>query len=510
MTKENALSGPEDARNGRRPPQRTHVSLRAKVADVIVVAMLGLLGSALTSGSVVFSSNMPNIVLITTDDQTLATMWVLDNVRVRIGGNGTTYTQYYGSFPLCCPMRATLMTGQYAHNHGVDQNGGGKGGGYREFRTGGSGETNSLPVWLQDAGYRTGFLGKFMNGYAGYAKRASMTPPPGWDDWRASISGNYRRTALNVNGHREKLGGEYKTAQYGDIAVDRINQFAAGAEPYFFWVALNAPHTGGPREPGDPKRVGSANVQPKYRDTYAGRSIPTGTGFNEADISDKPRHIRAAAKMDKELRSDLREAYTQQLEALESVDDTVNRILNAVSKSGEGSNTVVMFTSDNGYFYGEHRIKAGKVLPYEPSAHLPLLVKGPGFAPGATSSNPRSDVDLAATIVDIAGATPGRTLDGTSLKTPVGDSRPILHEGKANNSAGVKHNIVWYSAIRTPDWLYSRYEYTDGGQSNELYRLTDDPNQLRSLHKDPAFENKRQQLADRLADIENCSGDACP
>jgi N-acetylglucosamine-6-sulfatase len=439
----------------------------------------------------------PNIVVLMTDDQTLDSMAVMPKTRALIGGEGTTFTRSFVNYSLCCPSRSTLYTGQYAHNHGVITNTPPLGG-FTRLDT-----TNWLPLWLQAAGYRTMHVGKFLNGYG---RDAPPSVPPGFSDWHGTVDPStysYYDYTVFENGVPRTYPGVYSTDFIATRADELIAAAAPAAQPFFMSVAFVAPHSGQPREADDPPGIATPAVAPKYANAFASLPLPTPPSFNEADMSDKPLALQARPAITAVRALRVQEAYQQRLESLLSVDDAVESIVSALRGTGELDNTLILFTSDNGFFAGEHRVATGKVLAYEPSIRLPLLMRGPGVPVGATAGQLVTNADLAPTILDAAEAKPGRVEDGRSLLELVGDpgvewGRELLLEG--GNAQGLT-----FTGLRNYRWKY--IEHTDG--EVELYDLERDPYELQSLHPDPAFAGIKALLAARLAILRSCAGRTC-
>ena len=350
-----------------------------------------------------------------TDDQTFESIASMPYIRA-LADRGTKFTNYHASFPLCCPSRATTLTGQYAHHHGVWRNGGPEGG-YTAFEPGAG---NSLSVWLQDAGYKTMMVGKFLNGYD-----VGDGVPPGWDRWRVwnrSTDGNSRYHDVPLvyeDGTVHQTTG-YSTLTYRKQATQLVDESADG-QPWFMWLAFNAPHSSMDADPDDLPQRPSPSPAVQDRDAFEGTKAPAfGRAlFNEADVSDKPRFLATLPKMSPAMVRAVNESYSQQLETLQSVDRAIGGIEARLAATGQLGNTVIAFTSDNGLYYGEHRIAAGKNSAYTASSRLPLVVAGPGFGSAVVDGSPRLNTDLAPTFLDLASATPGRAMDGVSLR-PVG------------------------------------------------------------------------------------------
>ena len=440
----------------------------------------------------------PNIVVIMTDDQTAESMRVMPGVRSSLGAAGTTFDRAYASTALCCPSRATLFTGQYMHNHGVLGNRPPEGG-YGRLDT-----SNYLPGWLQRAGYHTIHIGKFLNRYG--QDNPPSEVPPGWNEWYASIdlsTYQYSGYQLNENG---VLGtyARYQTDEYSDRAVDAVGRLARETAPFFLSVGYLAPHSGGPRDADDPPGILTPRPAERHRDLYAAAALPRSAAFDEADVSDKPGFIRRRPRLSPARQAAIEESYRQRLESLRAVDEGVVRIVGALRAAGELDNTLIVFTSDNGFLHGEHRVPYGKVVVYEPSVAVPLVMRGPGVPRAARRRQLVVNADLAPTILEAAGATPGRVQDGRSLFGVLSDrgrewGRELLFEGPSGFDA------VAYSALRNQRYLYVEYE---SGQS-ELYDMARDRHQLQSLHREPALAGLRARLAARLAALQVCSGSSC-
>ncbi|MGH3011078.1 MAG: sulfatase family protein [Gaiellaceae bacterium] len=438
----------------------------------------------------------PNVLVIMTDDQTLESLRVMSNVKRLLRDRGATFRSSFVTYALCCPSRATFLTGQYAHNHGVLGNRP-PNGGYEKLD-----HTNTLPVWLQDAGYYTAHLGKYLNGYG---RRDPTEIPPGYDEWRGSVDPTTYRFydyTLNENGRLVTYESAYQTDLYARKAARIIRRRAPSARPFFLWVAFLAPHGGGPREPGDPVGQGTPVPAPRHRHAFDSEPLPRPPGFNEAHVSDKPVGIRNRPLLGPRRIRAVRENYRQRLESLLAVDEAVARLVGALRSSRELDDTLVIFTSDNGFFHGEHRVPSGKILPYEPSIRVPLIMRGPGIPAGLRVNQRVANIDLAPTIVDAAGATPGRIMDGRSLLPVI--ARPNISLGRdllIERGPGVGT----FTAVRAPNYFYAEY----GNGEQELYDLVRDPYELRSRHADPAYAAIRENLAERLAHLRACNGLAC-
>jgi N-acetylglucosamine-6-sulfatase len=446
----------------------------------------------------------PNIVVLMTDDQTATSVSAMPKTQALLGERGTTFTRSFANYALCCPSRATLYTGQYSHNHGVLSNGL-PSGGYSRLD-----KSNWLPLWLQAAGYRTMHVGKFLNGYG-----AGVTPPtevpPGFNDWHGTVDPSTYRFygyTVNENGTLRTYGaaGEpdfYSTDFFARRANELIAAAAPSSQPFFMSVAFVAPHSGLPAEPDDPSGLATPAVAPRHANAFATVALPLTPSWNEADVSDKPVAMQLRRPISFERAGAIQEGYTQRLESLLAVDDAVESILAGLRAAGELDDTLILFTSDNGFFHGEHRVPAGKLLPYEPSIRLPLYMRGPGVPEGATRRQLVTNADLSPTILDAADAPAGRPQDGRSLFNLLEDpsaqwGRELLLEGGTNQG-------LTFTGLRNYRWKY--IEHATG--EVELYDLERDPDELVSVHADPALAGLRAAMAGRLAALRACVGPTC-
>jgi N-acetylglucosamine-6-sulfatase len=367
------------------------------------------------------AAERPNIVVVATDDQDAASVNppVMPHVTRLLGRHGTSFDDAVASGPLCCPSRATFLTGQYGHSNGVLWN---NPGGYADLRE----KANTLPVWLERAGYRTAHVGRYLNGYresVGDTNRAA----PGWNEWHTVLDpASYYSYVLRANGHAIHYGNRdhhHLTRVLTRAAVGVVERYAPSRAPLFLVVDHLAPHRSGVPSP----RCGTyPTPDPRDRDAFADEPLPMAPSFNEPDVADKPSFVRARPGISAAGVAEVTREHRCRLASLRSVDRGVARIYDALRAVGEHDDTVFVFTSDNGWLAGQHRVPGGKVLPYEESLRVPLLVRLPerirGPAPLVRSSGaPVANIDLAPTLLELARARPCapsgrcRVLDGRSL-----------------------------------------------------------------------------------------------
>jgi N-acetylglucosamine-6-sulfatase len=477
-----------------------------------VAVLVGMCGLVLASSSIAgekapgqVSQNRlqkrPNVVVLMTDDQTLESLRVMRNVDRLLARQGATLTQSVVSLALCCPSRATFLTGQYAHNHRVLSNVAPKGG-YRRLD-----HSTTLPVWLRRGGYYTAHVGKYLNGY-GLTRPREV--PSGWSEWYGAVDPStyrYWGFTMNENGKlvRYSRRTDYQTDVVARRAVDVIGRRAPKRQPFFLSVGFVAPHSGGPRELDDPPALKTPAPAARHRDRFLFEPLPTPPSFNEEDVRDKPLTVRRRPQLNDFQIGALTEAYQQELESLLAVDEAVGRIVAALQRAGDLQKTLIVLTSDNGYFHGEHRIPSGKVFLYDPALRVPLVVRGPGIPPGQRIDDLVANIDLAPTIADAANVTPLRIVDGRSLlpllqKGIRPPPRTILIEAPPSE---VPRQV--FAGVRTSQHLYASY----GSGDQELYDLAADPYQLASLHRDPAQAALVAELSLRLEQLKTCAGVSC-
>jgi arylsulfatase A-like enzyme len=463
----------------------------------------------------------PNIVLIMDDDQSVNLQKFLTKTNAAIAAKGVTFDNSFVNYSLCCPSRSTMLTGQYAHNHGVRGNQL-PAGGYAKLRlTLG----NTLPVWLQRAGYYTAHIGKFLNGYGRDAPDTDV--PPGWNEWYGSlddpdgfIGGTYTAYGytLNENGQIVHYGSTpdavdpptYQTDVYSQKAADFIRRVAPGRKPFYLSIAPRDPH--GEAQGACACAGNNPRAAPRYEGTLNGLTAPRDPSFNEANVSDKPSPIKNLPSLTPAQIANVDARYRARAEAVLGVDDLVQNVVSTLKASGELKNTVLMFTSDNGFFHGEHRVPSGKVRVYEPSIRVPLLIRAPGMPKNVHRRQPVGNVDLAPTILDFAKAKPGRKEDGTSLVPIMEHKRDF--PGRAldletyfvpDDTEDPEDPPTNYQGVRTDRYLYA--VYGDGEQ--ELYDLRTDPFELQNESGNPVYAPAQSALQRLLSFEAPCAGRTC-
>ena len=531
--------------------------MRWGMVTFVALAVLAVTSPADARPVAAAKDGRPNILVVMTDDQAATDVAKMPNVRRLLAERGTTFANAVDSFPLCCPARATFLTGQYAHNHGVLGN-------FHPYGWYGMKQRgNILPAWLQRVGYRTALVGKWLNGYG--ARDAHGEVPAGFDIWRGLLdvsAYDYFNFVMNHDGELRSWGdpvfarklvefakievipnpsgiagviarltdvfgpppytdfGSEDPEDYSPDVTGRITEGLVRAErrsrkPFFIWWTPAAPHredvatTLMGREGRDPR------PPPRHEAASARQRLPRPASFNEPDLADKPSNMRTfAPSLTEEQIRQLQLDYEGRIGSLLAVDDHVKRLVDTLRATDQLENTLIVFLSDNGWLQGEHRIPGDKFLPYDESLRVPLIMRGPGVPAGRVVRGQVSNIDFAPTLLDVARARAGRTIDGVSLVPALRDARgrpdralqieaprPLFEDPVPANQ--------WdrpYKGVRTDRYTY--VVYTETGEQ-ELYDRRRDPAQLRNVAAEARYARVKARLAARLERLDDCKGRTC-
>src|SRR5918997_3196673 len=458
----------------------------------------------------------PNIVFILTDDLDYASAQKMPRIGALLRERGASFENAFASQSLCCPSRATILTGLYAHNSGIKGNRP-PDGGFEVFRDEGL-EEETIATRLQAGGYQTAFFGKYLNGYPSPDDPSYV--PVGWDEWYGELERydpyDYQ---INENGEVVSYGSEeedFFTDVLSDKATDFVGQAAPEDRPFFAYVNPTAPH-----EPAIPAE--------RPRGAFAEEKAPRSPSFDEEDISDKPSWIRDGERFSEEEVSQTDELYRRRLESMLAVDEMLASLVEELEAVGELDNTYIFFTSDNGFHLGTHRLGHGKKTPYEEAAHVPLFVRGPGVPAGSAVKNLVLNNDLAPTFAELAGVefpVDGRSLvpllrgeeppswrssvlleaflDGKSARQKSDEVEDDEEGAGENTDEGNRTDRTAFQAVRTKTHKYVEHENGE----RELYDLRADPYELDNLYEgaDPAV---LEDLKARLDALKSCSESGC-
>lgn len=489
----------------------------------IVILAVTSCGSAHSS---TVGNRQPNIVLILTDDMTLADLEYMPETTKLIADQGASFSQYLVSMSLCCPSRVCILRGQYPHNSQIVGNKPPAGGFQKMYDLGL--EESTVAVWLQEQGYRTALIGKYLNGYPGAAGPTYI--PPGWNEWYVPAGDELMNDFayqgfnyfLNENGEIVQYGNapeDYTTDVFAGKAIDFIQRSGEAGQPFFVYAATYAPH-----RPSIPA--------PRHAGLFEDIQLPASPSINEEDISDKSRFFGRNPLLTDEQVEDLRRQYRLRIQSLQAVDEMVAAVYAALEETGQLDNTYIFFTSDNGYHLGEHRLLAGKNTPFEEDIRVPLLVRGPGIRASAVIDELTGNIDLAPTFAELAGVTPPDFVDGRSLvpllknqivfswregyllrrEASVDETvslDPVLSlqpPGEVEPPDSIYDNRAGgqFIALRTSEYTYVEFKNGD----KELYDLENDPYQLENIYEtaEPEFLAK---LHEWLKILKDCRAETC-
>ncbi len=485
---------------------------RAWVLVGVVVLLVGLAGG--TPGSQVgtervrpVAAQRPNIVFVLTDDLSWNLVPYMPQVR-KLQDEGITFEDYIVTDSLCCPSRASMLTGRFPHNTGVYTNGG-EDGGFHYFHDHGQ-EADTFATTLRARGYRTAMMGKYLNEYQPTSTEGGTEPyvPPGWSEWDVAGRGyggfNY---TLNENHDLVRYGNQpadYLTDVIADKGSAFITRSARAKKPFLLEVATFAPHA-------------PYNPAPRHANEFPGLTAPRGPAYNTMPVQAPP-WLAGRPKLGSPEGENIDKTFRKQAQAVQAVDDLIARLRNTLAAAGVADDTYFVFGSDNGFHLGEYRLTPGKMTAYDIDVRVPLVVAGPGVPAGRRSDAAVANIDLAPTFADAAGAPASPTVDGRSLL-------PLLRGGSGadwRTANLVEHhgavvraddpdrpqpgsgNPPSYEAMRTHEYTY--VEYADG--EREYYDLIRDPDQLHNLASSlsPA---RVAQLHAALLRLQNCRGPEC-
>ena len=441
------------------------------------------------SGSAGPDDRRPNIVFVLTDDLRDDDLDHMPITRRLVADEGMEFTDAISPHPLCCPARAQLATGQYAQNNGVQHNRGVHGG----FQA--LDPTQEASTWFRDSGYATGFVGKFLNGYNPHDVR-----PSGWTRWDALTRGVYDYVDFSMTGDGDphRYTDSYITTVIEDHTNEAVRDFAAAGDPFVAYAWHLAPHYRITPEGGR----GLPPALPQDQDLFTDIR-PTSfdaPAFDEDDVTDQPAYLRHLPRV---VRADITAENTARLRALQAVDRAVGSLVATLDEAGVLDETYIVFSSDNGYSLGEHRFVGKDVLTDE-ALQVPLLVRGPGIAPGSTSDLPVTLVDLPATFAALAGVTPGWQVDGTSLVPTLLGGEQTFRDTTLIQTGRTLGDGWSHRGVRTDRYLYG----TDGADGFLYDRLLD-PDEMVNVIDDPAYAAVQAALEMRRSELVECAGWTC-
>ncbi|MEU6404238.1 sulfatase [Streptomyces sp. NPDC046985] len=462
--------------------------------------------SSASSSATSSAHHKPNIIYVLTDDLSWNLVRYMPHVQ-QMQHQGTTFSDYYVTDSLCCPSRSSIFTGEYPHNTGVFTNNGDDGG-YGAFMKNGDEKKCYAPA-LQKAGYRTGFMGKYLNGYEPKDTQGADHPyvPPGWNEWDTAGNGypefNYD---LNENGKVVHYGHDpkdYLTDVVSGKARSFVDSSAQDGKPFMLEVATFAPHA--PSTPAPRDAHSFPDLKAPRTPAYDKPSVPT------------PQWQKALSPLTQKEKTQIDTAFAKRVRSVQAVDAMIGRIQDELKAKGLADDTYLMFGSDNGFHMGEHRLRPGKQTAYDTDVRVPMMVTGPGVPAGKTVSQLVQNTDLNPTFQALAGLPAPSTADGLSLadlmhgRSPdhwrqsvlIEHHHPETKAGDPDAAPKAAGNPPTYEAIRTADSLW--VEYADG--EREYYDTHADPNELKNK-AGTLSDARKKSLHATLSALAHCHGSA--
>jgi N-acetylglucosamine-6-sulfatase len=443
---------------------------------VVVLALAIVTYAVVSNGSgaprtYVGAPNKPSIVFILTDDQRWDTMDAMPIVQRELAAKGVTFVNALVEDPLCCPSRATILTGQDTHTHGVWLNAGPIGG-FQHFK-----DASTVATWLHAAGYRTAMVGKYLNQYKG------TYVPPGWDRWVAiSDRPSYFDYELNVDGHLKSFGSDPADLSTDVLAAQATSFIRNTRGALFVTFAPWAPHI-------------PISLPPRDRNSFANLPAWNPPAYDEPDVSDKPAWVRALPRLSAKKKAEITDLRRKTLGSLQAVDRAVGQIVKALEDTGRLHDTLIVFTSDNGYAWGEHRW-AEKVAPYEESIRVPLIVRYDPIVPKTRKdAHLVGNVDFAPTFASVAGV-PAPGSEGMDLMALLRSSTAPWRDRFLVESMTLI-GVPSYCEVRTERYAYVVYSTSE----TELYDLRADAAELTNRAGDPAMRGTVSSLRRSLQEM---------
>ncbi len=466
--------------------------LHAIVVGVLLVivasSLFGCSSEEVPEKQRVAEQGKPNIIFILADDMRYDDLQHMPKTKNLIVKEGIEYEKAFVTTPLCCPSRASILRGQYTHNHQIWENRDG----FLTFRRLGH-ERSTIATWLKEEGYETALLGKYLNGYD------ETYVPPGWDEWRGMLNeASYYDYALSENGEHVRYGSaeaDYSTDVFTREAREIIRSSVAKDKPLFMYLAPSSPHGPGP-------------PSPRHEGLFEDAQAPRSPSFDEADVSDKPGWVRRLPSLSTDQKTYVDGVYRGRLGLLPSLDALVEGVVEELESEGALDNTYIFFSSDNGLLLGEHRIPDGKGPPYEESIRVPLAVRGPGIPAGRVTEQVALNIDLAPTFAELGGVTAPSFVDGRSLKPTFARDASSWRTSFLVEFLRGQGGMPQHNTVRTAGG--EKYvEYPRGAEvKEEYYRLSEDPYELENAYRktDP---DRIEELRERLEALKNCTKEGC-
>lgn len=480
------------------------MNILAKSKIVLLAGLMACLalGSSATAQAPAGPRQKPNIVFILVDDLDTgypAGNWIDNFPRLKeiFQSQGTTFANHFVSLSLCCPSRTTMLRGQYAHNTGIFSNSLPYGGFFKVYDSGL--ENSTVAVWLQSSGYRTAFFGKYLNDYM--ARNNDGYFPPGWSEWYGGAEEIYKKYGytLNENGKAVRYGNapeDYLEDVLAGKVVDFIKRQAAShpEQPFFVWLAPTSPHA-----PATPAL--------RHAEAFPDARLPKGPSWNQEDIHGYPSWILTRSALTDEAETNMNSLHQLRLRSMLAVEDAVVNIVDTLQETGDLANTYLVFTSDNGFHMGQHRLGSGKWTEFEEDLRVPLMIRGPGVPAGKVLRHITVNTDFAPTFAKLAGVEYPPFVDGRSL-VPLLKVRPMPKSRWRKGflaEIGPGGPVAPMQGVHTERYAYFEYSVLN---EKELYDLRQDPYELNNIAA-TAPRKLVRRLSRWVKALSKCAGEKC-
>lgn len=444
----------------------------------------------------------PNFIFILTDDMTPDEFRFMPRTQEYFAVNGIRFTNAFVTQGVCCPARVTFMTGRYAKNTGIKTNVAPDGGfeGFIRFGL----ESETIAAKLQAAGYSTAYFGKFLNGYGGSVLVPFNYVPAGWSHWYTLLRTiKYYNYALNENGQIVSYGNspaDYATDVIANHAVNHLGAVLQGNSPFFMMISPFAPHV---TTSGEDMAIPA----PRHLNLFEGLTAPRAASFNQADVSKKPWSVRTKPLLLPDEIARIDSNFRARVQSLQAVDEMIGNLIDQLRNHPKMQETYLIFVSDNGYWFGEHRLPKGKGGLYDQSHRVPIAISGPNVKQGLVRDDLVLNTDIFPTILSLADVqVPWSSYDGRSLRPLLETSERL--SGFYRNSFLIETAQDKRNGIRFGSYVYLETPEQNGTMFKELYDTQLDPDLVYNLAERLTADSSTA-LADALSQLRDCSGNSC-